>query len=606
VTAIPEELRERLLTDTPFWGRNCATIIDKAGQPVRLNGKTAQLRFDRALEEQRAAGRPMRAIVLKARKLGFSTWVQAKIMQRITQLPYRRALVVAQDHGTAGELFAIGERIYDHLPSTEELALKPPRSSRRRGRYLHFGQPARSLQVQGLVGLDSSLSVDTAREVAAGRGYTYTELHCSEVAFWPDVSKLTALLNAVPDEPETMIVLESTANGSNHFKSRWQRAVSGESEYAPIFAAWHEDQDNSLPFRNAEEREAFVETIGEGPWGEDEPRLRDQFGCRPEQLHWRRRAIVDKTESKLELFKQEYPACLTAETRVSTEHGIIPIVDAGGCAETESGPIRAWAEQVPSPIYRLTTKAGRVIRGTHHHPVQMADGEFVNLSELQPGQRIALRPPQFSDQQAAKHWWPVPGVLNRIEVDARWARFLGYFAGDGSWHRDTLSVVCDAKDADAANDVGDLIRRLFGEPRLRQIARVKGRKGALEWRLGCRGARDGLAHLGVIHRNDGGEGSWVRKVCVPGVIWRSPKPMVREFLRGLFEADGSAAPRFGVRLATSKLDFARDVQLLLLGFGINAPIRKQRKMAGSGRATPATHSTWAVEPRISSTTGSGS
>jgi hypothetical protein len=35
--------------------------------------------LDEALERQRAAGQPMRAIILKARKLGFSTWVQAKL-----------------------------------------------------------------------------------------------------------------------------------------------------------------------------------------------------------------------------------------------------------------------------------------------------------------------------------------------------------------------------------------------------------------------------------------------------------------------------------------------------------------------------------------------
>jgi hypothetical protein len=34
----------------------------------------------------------MRAIILKARKLGFSTWVQAKFMQRVTQLPFQYAL----------------------------------------------------------------------------------------------------------------------------------------------------------------------------------------------------------------------------------------------------------------------------------------------------------------------------------------------------------------------------------------------------------------------------------------------------------------------------------------------------------------------------------
>lgn len=302
------ELLERLANDTPFWARHCAKIVDKRAQLVPLEANGPQKRFDDALEAQRAAGQPMRAIVLKSRKLGFSTWVQAKIIQRVTQRRYRKALVVGQDSETAGELFQMGERIWANLPVDAELGLKPDRTNYRRDREMHFGEPSRLKRDQGFMGLNSSLEVDTANEVEAGRGFTYTELHCSEVAFWRDVRKLTALLNAVPDEPETLIVLESTANGSNHFKTRWERAMAGDSLYVPIFAAWHEDPGNVLPFATDEDREEFIANLGEGEWGEDEPRLVEEFGCTPEQLHWRRQTIVDKTEANLDLFKQEYPA----------------------------------------------------------------------------------------------------------------------------------------------------------------------------------------------------------------------------------------------------------------------------------------------------------
>ncbi len=303
-----ERLRARLFDDTPFWAEHCAKIVDGRAQLVPLVANPAQVRFDAALEAQRAAGKPRRAIVLKARKMGFSTWVQAKLMHQITQRRFQRALVVAQDTDTAGELFSIGQRIWENLPPDPALGLKPPRTSFRRGRELAFGEPSRMMRDQGIVGLDSKLEIDTANEVEAGRGYTYTQLHLSEVAFWPHVAKITALVNAVPDTPDTLIVLESTANGHNHFKSRWDSAVAGESEYAPIFAAWHEDARYQLPFPDEEARERFRQMVGVGPWGEDEPRLIEQFGCTLEQLNWRRRTIVDKCESKLEVFHQEYPA----------------------------------------------------------------------------------------------------------------------------------------------------------------------------------------------------------------------------------------------------------------------------------------------------------
>src|SRR5690606_32730054 len=133
-------------------------------------------------------------------------------------------LVVAQDNDTAGALFEIGERIWANLPPDEALALKPARANFRRGKEIMFAEPSRARRDQGIVGLDSSLTVDTAKEVEAGRGWTYTDMHLSEVAFYGDVRKITSLLNAVPDEPGTMIVLESTANGNNHFKARWDAA----------------------------------------------------------------------------------------------------------------------------------------------------------------------------------------------------------------------------------------------------------------------------------------------------------------------------------------------------------------------------------------------
>jgi hypothetical protein len=58
---------------------------------VPLIGTTGSSSSIEKLEEQRAAGLPMRAIILKARQLGFSTWTEAKIAQRVTQLPYQNA-----------------------------------------------------------------------------------------------------------------------------------------------------------------------------------------------------------------------------------------------------------------------------------------------------------------------------------------------------------------------------------------------------------------------------------------------------------------------------------------------------------------------------------
>jgi hypothetical protein len=189
------EARERLRYDTPYWAggvtrgidgtwlrpgpgafRGVARIVDKARQLVPLTATDPQLEFDEALEGQREAGLPMRAIILKARQLGFSTWTEAKIAQRVTQLPYQNAVVVAHEVKAAGAIFNMTERMHSHLPTEEELGLgfsiKPPitgRSFSDNGRkHLSFGEPSKVRREAGRGGLRHGTSC-TCRRSRSGR-----------------------------------------------------------------------------------------------------------------------------------------------------------------------------------------------------------------------------------------------------------------------------------------------------------------------------------------------------------------------------------------------------------------------------------------------------
>lgn len=350
-------LQDRLREDTPFWARHCAKILTPGKQLVPLIARPWQLEFDQALERQRAAGLPMRAIVGKARKLGFSTWVQAKFMQRLTQIPYQHALVVAQDVKTAGVLFEMAERMYHNLPEEHELGMgfniRPEligASFSQAGRkFLQFGERSRKLRQRSM---DSLFEIDTANTPSAGRGYTPSMVHGSEVAWWPDNGKLLGLLNAVPYEQETIVVLESTANGFNHFQKRWQRAVEGEEDpevggtYVAIFAAWHKDPQCAAVFKDAESRARFVESIGEGVYGEEEPMLIERFQCTPEQLLWRRRMIRENTDDDIERFHQEFPAS-PEEMFIGSGNSVfssILVARAIGAAEKAPDPVRGWLQ----------------------------------------------------------------------------------------------------------------------------------------------------------------------------------------------------------------------------------------------------------------------
>ncbi len=377
MTLTPEaaELQRRLQTDTPFWARHCAKILNPARQLVPLIPRPWQLEFDAALEAQRAQGLPMRAIVLKSRKLGFSTWVAAKFIQRVTQIPYRHAVVVAQDVKTAGVIFEMAKRMYDHLPEEHELgagfSIKPAligSSFSPNGRkFLQFGDRSRQMRKRSI---DSLFEIDTANTPAAGRGGTPSEVHGSEVAHWPNNGKLLGLLNSVALEPETIVVLESTANGFNHFQKRWQLAVEGAEDpevggsYVPIFVGWTRDPSCAVAWPDTPEgqeaRERFVASIGDGEYGEEEPDLIERFGCTPEQLAWRRRKIREDCDDDIENFHQEFPAS-PEQAFIGSGNSVFSAILVGraiGAAEKAPEPVRGWLrgdDWVTKP-----TKAGTV------------------------------------------------------------------------------------------------------------------------------------------------------------------------------------------------------------------------------------------------------
>jgi hypothetical protein len=285
-------------------------IVAKNEETITLKPNDGQLEFEQRLQEQQAEGKPLRAIILKARKTGFSTWVQAKMIQRTTLRQNHRAIVVAHDKKTAGELFEIGKTMYANLPEEplpDGTPLKPPIRYSSRNNELHFAQPERDAWLKGDLWPNSRYSVDTANELQSGRGMTPHSLHASEVAFYPNAEKkMTALKNAVGSGPNTMIVLESTADGHNWFKEQWDLAEAGESPYIPFFWPWWKDKTYTRPFLSQSERDRFI--VGEGRWGEDEPMLIERFELTLEQLNWRRATIADECSGSPEVFKVEFPS----------------------------------------------------------------------------------------------------------------------------------------------------------------------------------------------------------------------------------------------------------------------------------------------------------
>jgi hypothetical protein len=469
-------------------------------------------------------------IVLKARRLGLSWIARARALWLAIFRPGIRILILCKTEGDATELLDRIRRMRDRLaadPAARHILapLQRPAKTRDAVTTLDIGPST----IRALVGTPAAARSETAGLVI-----------WDEAAFQQHAEDIwQGLLPTIEGGGRLWII--STGNGlhgrGSMYAELWQNAVRKANGFASLFWPW-----DARPDRDPAWKIRQVAAIGSD-----------------------------------DRFRVEYPECLTAEVRVSTERGILPIVDALECQETESGSIVASGPQPVSEVFKLTTKAGRVIRGTHNHPVHTPDG-FVWLSQLEPGQQVTLRAPRFASSEYTQEWSPIPGARASVQIDEWWGRFIGYFMGDGSWHADCISVVCDAKDEDVIADVGGLLTSLVSEPHARTHQRVQGRKGAVEWRVNSIRSREVFAELGLIQRN--GEDRWKRRVGVPDCIWRSPRPIVREFLSGLFEAD-AGRHNGRVTFSTCKLEFARDVQLLLLGFEIPVSIRAITKLSGA-------------------------
>ena len=120
--------------------------------------------------------------------------------------------------------------------------------------------------------------------VVMSRGETLTQVHASELAFWP---KSTAqdiwngLIQAVPNTRGTAVFVESTANGvTGIYYDLWKGAVAGENGFVPVFIPW---------FTDPEYRENVPASFERTP---EEDELVEKYNLDDEQLMFRRRKIA--------------------------------------------------------------------------------------------------------------------------------------------------------------------------------------------------------------------------------------------------------------------------------------------------------------------------
>jgi len=289
--------------DLNFYAEKLLRVITKKSTFSPLKFNSYQKELTRIAQSEERDGKPVRIIVLKCRQIGGSTWGGAYNFHQTVTNPYRNSVVIAHDEDSTTKLFNMCKRFYDFLPKK----MKPMKRFSNK-KELKFENPDENDREEN-PGLMSGLEVETANNLTAGRGGSIQHLHCSELAFWKNASTVIGgLFQAVPYEPGTSIIIESTANGvagnGQEFYERCMDAQSGKSVFKLIFFKWTENTEYEI-----NPPECFIMSEHE----HDMVKLHPELTLR--KLAWRRYKIENEMGKTLmapeDQFKQEYPLTIS-------------------------------------------------------------------------------------------------------------------------------------------------------------------------------------------------------------------------------------------------------------------------------------------------------
>ena len=275
--------------------------------------------------------------------------------------------------------------------------------------------------------------------------------------------------------------------------------------------------------------------------------------------------------------------CVTADTRLHTKGGMIPIgelyasgeplqvtVDKRALDKKQKGTeiraaVAAFMTARQAKVYRVTTKAGYEIKATEWHDFYTQRGKIA-LKDLKPGDElfVASGKGQFGDQGSAE----LGMLLGLITGD-------GHFTNRGKGKEAAIinfwNNECELAPV-VANYVNSLIASVSKTACVYQVSPVAVPERNHVFIRSVILARV-LEFYGFTRKT---------KLQVPEVVWRGSEACVKSYLQGLFQSDGTVnisgkSQSCSIRLASSQPSLLKDVQMLLSNFGVYSCIYKRRE-----------------------------
>ncbi len=280
--------------------------------------------------------------------------------------------------------------------------------------------------------------------------------------------------------------------------------------------------------------------------------------------------------------------CLAGDSLVLTDRGLVRLQGLGDPNGEKWQPlnIKVATNEEPrqatkffvngmEPVVTVTTKRGYRVRGTTTHKIRIVDDkgnwQWRRFADLKNGERVPLMlggmigkpqnvplPPFPEAYWTSDHKAFVPRNMN-----PDLAEVVGYFMGDGSLHSKGLRFCVTNGDYEVIERLANLGRKLFGLE-----AKISLRQGYTEVALNSVRLTLWWEACGFVKRpptaNHWGKGY---EGHIPDSVLYSNDPAIyQSFVRGLFEADGTAHNGY-VAWSTVSERFSRDIQTLLLVLG---------------------------------------
>lgn len=581
--------------DFRYWTSNYGYIVNYHRERQRFTPNVAQNIILNLWADREEAGLAIWMQELKARRLGVSTLSELNVNHRFQFHPLSNCVVASADPTKTLEMAGMIKYNLDNQPWW---LLPQGETKIKQGMIVEFGDIRTNLTIQA-----------GNQFTGVARGSTPNVIHLSELMEWQDAEDLIdgALMRAVIDTPNVFGILESTGGGMGTWWHRtWEQNKRdysrGRARVIPVFLPWYVGTDlypsaadllaRPVPSdwtpsdRSVAHAERAKEYVRSNPLLFEYLAKGDRDWRLSREQMWFREIEYETAKEKKQLHIFHMELCVAGDQRVSTDQGIVRIDDAKSALLTETGQVLRWSDNGEKELRAIGTKMGRLLKVTADHRIKLSDGTWREADELQPGDELQLSPPRFATKPYIATWNWSPVCTVQTEIDEDWARFLGIFIGDGCWVTDGVSIANFSEDEDTIAEVMRLCTKIVGRaPTARTpkgVRMVEVRSNSVLW-------WEMLWNLGVLrphlHKREKNRRSGYKKnLAVPECIWRSQKAVVAAFLQGLFETDGHANKANAQTLLFSKSEsLIREVQLLLMGFGINAGSIFQEKTNGDGR-----------------------